>query len=398
MRADAYEGDKQDMLDAGWQIRDEGDGWCLLQDPDTGNVQLVSDQEPDDDADELQGSDEEKVYASGEPCEECGEPVDPMSLPAARSVEVRELEGGEILAASFTQQQRDKLAEKGAAMSDGSFPIRNVSDLKNAIQALGRAKNPDAARRHIIKRARALKAVGSLPATWNVTASGEPEDVAAAGTFTETMHPRHPKGDPKGGEFAPKGTSKVEPRPDEAGDPTRGGKLLYGPGGKAMSRTEKSVLLDKAEGRYVRSHSETPFKVGDLTPLQKDAITEAHKLWSEDKITLAERDARVAKIKSDSGEEMPGSTPETALSPEGAVRRFGGATGSDISRREGAPTSISKKQIAEAAARLEPGVGIGGIQTRYKVNHADATAIARQARKRHLKEGLVRDDTGRYDI
>lgn len=44
------------------------------------------------------------------------------------------------------------------AMSDGAFPIRNRSDLERAIHALGRAKNPDAVKAHIRKRAKALGA------------------------------------------------------------------------------------------------------------------------------------------------------------------------------------------------------------------------------------------------
>jgi hypothetical protein len=46
----------------------------------------------------------------------------------------------------------------GAAMADGSFPIRNRSDLERAVHALGRAKNPDAVKAHIRKRAAALGA------------------------------------------------------------------------------------------------------------------------------------------------------------------------------------------------------------------------------------------------
>jgi hypothetical protein len=75
---------------------------------------------------------------------------------------------------AFSSGQRDKMADKGHAMSDGSFPIANTSDLKNAIQALGRAKNPDAAKRHIIKRARELNALGSLPDSWGVKESDVP--------------------------------------------------------------------------------------------------------------------------------------------------------------------------------------------------------------------------------
>lgn len=35
----------------------------------------------------------------------------------------------------FNTMQRRRLAARNQAMPDGGFPIRNVSDLKNAIQA-----------------------------------------------------------------------------------------------------------------------------------------------------------------------------------------------------------------------------------------------------------------------
>src|SRR6184192_1463329 len=38
---------------------------------------------------------------------------------------------------TFTADQRKALAKKGAAMPDGSFPIENEQDLRNAIQAVG---------------------------------------------------------------------------------------------------------------------------------------------------------------------------------------------------------------------------------------------------------------------
>ena len=51
-------------------------------------------------------------------------------------------------------------------MNDGSFPIADKADLKKAVKALGRAKNPDAAKRHIRKRAKTLGAEGQLPDSW----------------------------------------------------------------------------------------------------------------------------------------------------------------------------------------------------------------------------------------
>lgn len=70
--------------------------------------------------------------------------------------------------AEFTQSQREKLAKKGLALPDGSFPIRNKQDLHNAIMTWGLAKksNKAAAKKFIKKRAKQLGAMNELPATW----------------------------------------------------------------------------------------------------------------------------------------------------------------------------------------------------------------------------------------
>lgn len=67
---------------------------------------------------------------------------------------------------NYSTSERRRLAESGAAMPDGSFPIVTRSDLQNAIQSVGRASNYEAARRHIISRARALGAEDMLPEDW----------------------------------------------------------------------------------------------------------------------------------------------------------------------------------------------------------------------------------------
>jgi ATP-dependent Clp endopeptidase proteolytic subunit ClpP len=72
----------------------------------------------------------------------------------------------DFLNRDFSAEERQRLAKSGEAMPDGSFPIVTVGDLDNAIQAIGRASNPDAAKRHIIKRARALGAESHLPDDW----------------------------------------------------------------------------------------------------------------------------------------------------------------------------------------------------------------------------------------
>ena len=67
---------------------------------------------------------------------------------------------------SLKKDSRDAAADKGEALPDGSYPIKNKEDLKKAVQAYGRAKDKAKAKRHIIKRARALKATDLLPDDW----------------------------------------------------------------------------------------------------------------------------------------------------------------------------------------------------------------------------------------
>jgi hypothetical protein len=77
--------------------------------------------------------------------------------------------------ANFSAQQRRQLADSGAAMPDGSYPIRNAADLDNAIRAVGRGVGDhDAIQRHIIKRARALGLTDRLPDSWTSGGAMQP--------------------------------------------------------------------------------------------------------------------------------------------------------------------------------------------------------------------------------
>ena len=79
----------------------------------------------------------------------------------------------EIAKRDFSQKERDKAAASGAALPDGSFPIENKSDLENAIQAYGRAKDKAKAKAHIIARAKALDLSSELPDDWKKIATAD---------------------------------------------------------------------------------------------------------------------------------------------------------------------------------------------------------------------------------
>ena len=68
--------------------------------------------------------------------------------------------------ADLDTAKREKYAKSGIAMPDGSYPIPNLTLLKKAIKAIGRAKDKDAAMAHIKDRAKKLNAEYLLPADW----------------------------------------------------------------------------------------------------------------------------------------------------------------------------------------------------------------------------------------
>ena len=70
-----------------------------------------------------------------------------------------------VVMENYDTEQRKEMASKGLALPDGSFPIKNLEDLKNAIQAYGRAKDQSKAAKFIAKRAKALSAEDLIPDT-----------------------------------------------------------------------------------------------------------------------------------------------------------------------------------------------------------------------------------------
>jgi len=70
---------------------------------------------------------------------------------------------------AFSKTEREHAAISGQALPSGAFPIKNIQDLKNAIQSFGRAKDKDAAKAHIIARAKALGQTNLIPDNWKGT-------------------------------------------------------------------------------------------------------------------------------------------------------------------------------------------------------------------------------------
>lgn len=105
---------------------------------------------------QVDASDDDNVRADQEPDRAEEEPLE------ASAAEFKD----------FSKDKREELAKKGWALADGSFPIESENDLKNAVQAYGRAKeeNKSKVRTHIRKRARALNRPDLIPSDWKESA------------------------------------------------------------------------------------------------------------------------------------------------------------------------------------------------------------------------------------
>jgi hypothetical protein len=80
----------------------------------------------------------------------------------------------------MSRKVREKLAKEKKALPDGSYPIRNIEELKDAISAYGRGKPSKRAaiRRHIMRRARGLGRADLIPEKWKAASVLELEDAA----------------------------------------------------------------------------------------------------------------------------------------------------------------------------------------------------------------------------
>lgn len=86
-----------------------------------------------------------------------------------------------LLGKAYSSADRKRMADTGAALPDGSFPIKTKADLRKAIKAVGRGgADHDDIRKHVISRAKALNLEAMVPKNWNPDGSLKDADVAKA--------------------------------------------------------------------------------------------------------------------------------------------------------------------------------------------------------------------------
>lgn len=143
--------------------------WVPTIDEDNPNMEFgLPKAHKADDASELQ-----KTAVEIEPKDEIKPEVEKTSVEIDEKQEEKDEE--EVEKRDFSAEERKKLAEEGKAMPDGSFPIENKDDLKNAIRLAGQAKDKAKAIEFICRRARALGAEEMIPDDWKAKKADEPE-------------------------------------------------------------------------------------------------------------------------------------------------------------------------------------------------------------------------------
>ena len=121
-----------------------------------------------------------KIKGGSTKCPDCdgtGKAPDREGQGKSLDAEIEELTAklaaAELQKRQFTDAERKEAASTGAAMPGGGFPIKTVADLKNAIQAIGRAKDPAAAKAHIKRRAHSLGKDSLIPDNWKAPSTDE---------------------------------------------------------------------------------------------------------------------------------------------------------------------------------------------------------------------------------
>lgn len=95
----------------------------------------------------------------------------------------------------FSHGERKDLSEKGEAMSNGKYPIRNSQDLKDAIRLVGASSMPESeVKAWIKKRAKELNLEKELPESWEDKKVEKATDTADAQILSKESLDKKPKG------------------------------------------------------------------------------------------------------------------------------------------------------------------------------------------------------------
>lgn len=149
-----------------------------------------------------------------------------------------------ILDLAVSAGERKAAAAKGQTVpGTTSFPIRNEQDLRNAVQAFGRAKNPEQAKRHIISRARSLGLTKLLPKDWRIDLANALVDSVIDLALTKDGRKSFKRQGKWGHGFVPKDDAAVEAK--AKGSPIARKRILSIFGNKMAADPNKRPIKTK---------------------------------------------------------------------------------------------------------------------------------------------------------
>ena len=233
-----------------------------------------------DEASDLQKADEVEELAKANEVEKTAveiEPKDEVEVEKT-SVEIdekqEEKDKEEVEKRDFSAEERKKLAEEGKAMPDGSFPIENKEDLKNAIRLVGQAKDKEKAMAFIKKRAKALNAEDLIPESWSKAEKAADDEMEKADCKKEDIFEAVCKAMDNADDEIKKGCSKLFHKMVEKGLYCKCDKCAKAVEGETAEKAAADTDLHKADGENsepVKDDSETILAkaMGEFADLKK---------------------------------------------------------------------------------------------------------------------------------
>lgn len=175
-----------------------------------------------------------------------GTPANGIGFLMLKSMDDEPVFSGDGMVKFVSAAARRKYAESGVAMSTGAFPIPDEGHLRSAIGRLAEYKGDKAAaKRHIIKRARALGLTHLLPKDWHVS-----KEEAEKDTAPDKSVPRAEAESQTEDELEGDCAEGSPPEPHDGGDPTHQGMASDKPSettGEGDTAPDKSVPRAEAE-------------------------------------------------------------------------------------------------------------------------------------------------------
>ena len=272
-----------------------------------------------------------------------------------------------IEARQFDTKKRKKLAKTGAAMKDGSYPIVTAEDLHNAVQSIGRAKNPEATKAHIKTRAKALGLTKSLPDGWSkkeVAAAGFGDDDQRKAFFAKTVGGHNDAaaihedlGDYHTAQATKLASSTSVKAPKLAAAHTQAATAHYA---ASEMHSDAASDLTKANTNAAQTASQNAYKVSSKTdslPKPKGFSASALALAIEARSKPASSMKKVAKLHkklTDNGFKFDGSKKSKNLSVHHYTHSTNGSTSKIVETAADAfTTSPQKPEVAAGQGKVD---------------------------------------------